>query len=307
MKNLVLLAVPTLVVGCAFQLRARAPEPVVTAEVVAAPPAPSPPPAPEAPAAPAVEVEVEAVPTGDPEEVSATSEPPDPVYEEQVDAPGSGYVWVRGYWGWNGLDWGWHWGHWEVAPEGRVYVEPYYERVGDRVVYVHGYWGARDAPRRSYGGERIRFAKAERPANYHRGERVAVEHRAGPPPGRRPGGTYERATGPARPIPHETAPHRVVAEQRAVSAPAEPRTEAKAETRSEAKTETRNESKTEKRSEPHSEEVPGRAPPPGNAHPTAAHGATMNAEGEAKAEKPAQHPPPPANAHPAPKKTEKKK
>src|SRR5208283_5209961 len=130
MKRLVLLVVPALVSGCAVQVRARAPEPVVTAEVVATPPPPP------AEGSAAVEVTVEPVQTGDPEEVAATTEPPDPVYEEQTDSPGATYVWVGGYWGWNGADWGWNWGRWEVAPEGRVYIEPYYERVGDRVVYV---------------------------------------------------------------------------------------------------------------------------------------------------------------------------
>jgi hypothetical protein len=104
------------------------------------------------------------------------------------------------------VDWGWHWGRWTPAPAGRVYVEPYYERVGGRVVYVRGYWGPPNAPRRSYGGERIRFATPVRPANYHRGEHVVVEHRAGPVPGHRPGGMYEHATGTVRPIPHETMP-----------------------------------------------------------------------------------------------------
>jgi hypothetical protein len=151
------------------------------------------------------------VTTGDPEEVQATSEPPDPVYEEQTVSTGPGYVWIGGYWGWNGVDWGWNWGRWEPAPEGGVvYIEPYYERVGDHVVYVRGYWGPHDAPHRSYGGDRIEFRAAARPANYHRGDHPVVEHRAGPAPGKRPGGAYVKATGTVRPLPKATAPqHRV--------------------------------------------------------------------------------------------------
>jgi hypothetical protein len=165
----------------------------------------------------------EPIAAGDPEEVTATTEPPDPVYEQQTDSPNPGYVWVGGYWGWNGVDWGWNWGRWESPPAGNVYIEPYYERVGDRVVYVRGYWGRPDAPRRSYGGERIQLVVAARPANYHRGEHGVVEHRAGPPPGKRPGNAYVRATGTARPVPGETVPHRTASSHDATTPRAEPR------------------------------------------------------------------------------------
>lgn len=226
MKRLALMVVPALVSACGVQVRAEAPPPVVAVDVAAQPPPPEPA-APAPPAEASVNVDIEPVTTGDPEEVTATSEPPDPVYEEQTVSPDPGYVWIGGYWGWNGVDWGWYWGRWEPAPEGGVvYIEPYYERVGDHVVYVRGYWGPHDAPRRSYGGERIRFRAAARPANYHRGEHAAVERRAGPPPGRRPGGAYEHATGTVRPVPRETAPqHRVASTHEAVT----PRTEPKKE------------------------------------------------------------------------------
>ncbi|MGA7123550.1 MAG: hypothetical protein WBY94_25830 [Polyangiaceae bacterium] len=331
MKRLLLLAVPALVSGCAVQFRAVPPQPVVTAEVVAPPPPP-------APASATVDVAVEPVQTGEPEEVTATTEPPDPVYEEQTDAPGPGYVWVGGYWGWNGADWGWNWGHWEIAPEGRVYIEPYYERVGDRVVYVHGYWGSHDAPRRAYGGEAIRFSKPERPANYHRGEHVAIEHRAGPPPGHRPGGAYVHASGTVRPVPHETVPHRTAvaekgpmprgeakpevkgegrAEMKGEAKPegrgevkAEGRGEAKAEAKPEAKTDprrdTRVEAKAEARPEPKSEAAHEAAGHPESAAPAQpAHGGVPANAQAAKAERPAPHAAPPAN-RPAPKKNEKK-
>jgi hypothetical protein len=73
---------------------------------------------------------------------------------------------------------------------------------------VHGYWGARDAPRRSYGGERITFTAAARPANYHPGDHPAIERKQGPAPGKRPGGAYAKATGTPRAIPKESTPHR---------------------------------------------------------------------------------------------------
>jgi hypothetical protein len=150
--------------------------------------------------APAIEV------TTEPEEITATTEPPDPIYEEPVDAPAPGYVWVGGSWGWTGSDWGWYPGRWLLAPEGQVYVEPYYERVGPNVVFVRGYWGPRDAPRHTYGGDRIRFAPPVRPADYRRGEPPRFERRVGAPPGTRPAGFYEHQVGPARPLPRATAP-----------------------------------------------------------------------------------------------------
>ncbi len=260
MKRLVLLAVPALISGCGVQVRATTPQPVFTAEVVTTPPPPPP-----GPASASVEVTVEPVQTGDPEEVTASTEPPDPVYEEQTDSPGATYVWVGGYWGWNGADWSWNWGRWEVAPEGRVYIEPYYERVGDRVVYVHGYWGARDAPRRAYGGEVIRFSKPERPANYHRGEHVVVEHRAGPPPGHRPGAAYVHASGSVRPVPRETVPHRTAVVEKVATPRGEARPEVKGEGKAEVRTEgreTRPEARVEGREAKPEARVEGREAKP---------------------------------------------
>jgi len=155
----------------------------------------------------------------EPEEVAAETEPPEPVYEEAPPAPAPGFVWVGGYWGWTGIDWAWYPGRWLMAPEGRVYVEPYYERVGGRVVYVHGYWGVPGA-RRSYGGERIVFAPVRRPPDYRRGEPVRVERQHGAAPGARPATFYVHANGPARPLPQRTQPARMRAAPAARPAPA---------------------------------------------------------------------------------------
>jgi hypothetical protein len=159
--------------------------------------------------APDVRPEVTAA---DPPEVVVTTEPPEPVYEEQTDPVGPGYVWTAGYWGWTGGDWAWYGGAWLRAPEGRLYVEPYYERVNGNVVYVAGYWGAPDAPRRSYGGDRIAFAAPVRPADYKRGEPARVPHSAGAAPGTRPATAYVHATGTPRPLPTRVeSPRRTVA------------------------------------------------------------------------------------------------
>jgi hypothetical protein len=196
-----------------------------------APPAPPVVAGPEQPAPPnppGTDAQVEEAPevtTADPEEVTATTEPPDPVYEEETDMPGAGFYWVHGYWGWTGADWAWYSGRWLRAPEGRVYVEPYYERVGANVVFVRGYWGPPNPPHRSYGGERLVFARPPRPVDYRRGAPPHFERRAGDPPGHRPATFYARATGPSRPLPHATAPsYRVAArgEMHAEPAHAEP-------------------------------------------------------------------------------------
>jgi hypothetical protein len=238
MRRLALLVAPALISGCGVQLRAAVPEPVVTVGVNA----PAPPAAPDATAS--VTVDAEPVAEGDPEEVQATTEPPDPVYEEQTDSPNPAWAWVPGYWGWNGVDWGWNYGRWAEPPEGRIYVEPYYERVGGNVVYVRGYWGPHDAPRRSYGGDRIRFTAAARPAGYVRGQHTVVEHRAGPAPGSRPGGVYEHATGTARPLPKATTPSHVTASAHE-NTTARGGTGGHETTKTETKTETKNETKNE--------------------------------------------------------------
>lgn len=143
---------------------------------------------------------------GEPDEVTATTEPPEPIYEEQPEPPAPETIWVGGYWGWTGSDWAWYGGRWMAAPEGRVYVEPYYERVGGRVVFVRGYWGFRGATHHSYGGDRIAFAAATRPAGYRRGMFVRVDHRPGIQPGARPVAAYAHATGSVRPLPQATSP-----------------------------------------------------------------------------------------------------
>jgi hypothetical protein len=208
MKRLTLLAFGGLLSACGGVIRvhAVAPEPVVT---VVAEPAPPPPVVTEAPPAAEADVSVEVAPevtTAEPVEVTATTEPPDPIYEEEPAAPSPGYYWVGGYWGWTGSDWGWYSGRWLAAPEGRVYIEPYYERVGPNVVYVGGYWGPRDAPRRSYGGERIQIGRPSRPADYRPGERPRFERKVGAAPGSRPPTAYVRATGAPRPLPRTTVP-----------------------------------------------------------------------------------------------------
>ncbi len=193
MKRLSLLVLGSALSACGgvVHIRAEAPPPPPVATV-------------------AVQADVEPPPpevtAGDPEEVTATTEPPDPVYEERPAPPSPGYVWVGGNWAWTGSDWAWGPGRWMAPPEGRVYVEPYYERVGSNVVYVRGYWGRPGAPRPNYGGQRLVFAHPVRPANYRPGEPPHIERSRGAPPGSRPPTAYVRTTGTVRPLPHATVP-----------------------------------------------------------------------------------------------------
>lgn len=215
MKRLALVALSTVFCGCAAHATATWVEPSARVTVVAPPPPPPPGVVVEAQVQPAsVEVDVAPAPeaTAEPEELIATSEPPELVYEEQTDMPGPGVFWVPGYWQWTGSDWGWYYGAWAPAPAGRVYIEPYYEHVNGHVVFVRGYWGAQGEAPRYYGGDRITFTAAVRPANYQRGVRVAVPRSAGLPPGQRghygpkPTGVFKK-----RPLPTASAPRVAVA------------------------------------------------------------------------------------------------
>jgi hypothetical protein len=65
--------------------------------------------------------------------------PPAPRYEV-VPPPRVGYVWVPGYWGWNGHRHDWHRGHWEHERHGYAYVPPRWNRHGDRWRFDDGHW-----------------------------------------------------------------------------------------------------------------------------------------------------------------------
>jgi hypothetical protein len=63
------------------------------------------------------------------------------VAEPRPYQPGPGYIWIDGYWAWNGQRWVVEHGHWAVPPSGRrVWVAPHYERYGHEHRYVPGYW-----------------------------------------------------------------------------------------------------------------------------------------------------------------------
>ena len=68
--------------------------------------------------------------------------PPPPLRAEVVGvAPGPGYVWVNGYWGWRGRDYAWVPGYYSRPPHPRaVWVAPRWERYHDRYRFHEGRW-----------------------------------------------------------------------------------------------------------------------------------------------------------------------
>lgn len=68
---------------------------------------------------------------------------PPPVAPNEVvpQSPGEAYVWVPGYWSWNGSVYVWVPGRYVAARPGVVWVAPRYV-YGDGVhLYFHGHWG----------------------------------------------------------------------------------------------------------------------------------------------------------------------
>ena len=67
--------------------------------------------------------------------------PPPPVRVEAAygPAPGPGYIWVNGYWGWRGNTYVWVPGKY-VHAHGRRWIEPRWEREGNRYRFHEGHW-----------------------------------------------------------------------------------------------------------------------------------------------------------------------
>ncbi len=67
--------------------------------------------------------------------------PPLPVYE-QPPVPGPGYLWIPGYWGWDGGDYYWVPGTWAFAPvTGYLWTPGYWGWGSGAYLWHAGYWG----------------------------------------------------------------------------------------------------------------------------------------------------------------------
>lgn len=64
-----------------------------------------------------------------------------PIYA-QPPIPGPGYLWIPGYWAWNGYEYYWAPGYWALPPAADLYWTPPYWAWNDgQYVFNAGYWG----------------------------------------------------------------------------------------------------------------------------------------------------------------------
>ena len=57
-------------------------------------------------------------------------------------APGAGYVWVRGHWGWDRNDFAWTPGRWVPVERGyRTWIPGHWVQRRHRWYWVEGHWG----------------------------------------------------------------------------------------------------------------------------------------------------------------------
>jgi len=67
--------------------------------------------------------------------------PPPARFEVYGPAPGPGYVWISGYWGWVGGDFVWIGGRWDLPPHGYRHWEPsHWERHNGGWRLHKGHW-----------------------------------------------------------------------------------------------------------------------------------------------------------------------
>ena len=67
--------------------------------------------------------------------------PPAPIIETRAVAPGPGYLWLPGFYRWNGAAYAWAPGRWERAPRARaVWVPGRWVRERRGWYFVEGHW-----------------------------------------------------------------------------------------------------------------------------------------------------------------------
>ena len=70
-----------------------------------------------------------------------TRRPPPLRYERRIERPGPDYVWVRGFWDWDGDRWEWVQGRWDRPAVADVYWIPArYIRTSRGTIYEPGHW-----------------------------------------------------------------------------------------------------------------------------------------------------------------------
>ena len=69
--------------------------------------------------------------------------PPIPIYDQPI-CPDDGYIWVPGYWAWDGFEYYWVPGTWVLPPEvGFLWTPGYWEWGMNGYFFHRGYWGPR--------------------------------------------------------------------------------------------------------------------------------------------------------------------
>jgi len=83
-----------------------------------------------------------------PEYVVVRQAPPAVIVERRLPPPSAGYMWIDGYWDWNGRQYVWQGGHWTRPPrEHVIWVAPRYDRHEQGYRYTPGQW-REDQPQR---------------------------------------------------------------------------------------------------------------------------------------------------------------
>jgi hypothetical protein len=84
-----------------------------------------------------------------PEYVVVQEAPPAIIVERRSSPPSGEYIWIDGYWHWNGHQYGWQAGHWTRPPhEHAVWIAPRYERHEKGYRYIPGQWREEQQERR---------------------------------------------------------------------------------------------------------------------------------------------------------------
>jgi hypothetical protein len=93
---------------------------------------------------------VYAEPEAPPGYVVVPDAPPQIIVEQPPPAPAPGYIFVEGYWHWDGHHYMWRHGRWARPPHGgAVWIGPNYERYDGHWRYERGHWG-REEERREH-------------------------------------------------------------------------------------------------------------------------------------------------------------
>ena len=67
--------------------------------------------------------------------------PPAPLVEARIAAPGPGYLWVPGYYTWDGSAYIWTAGRWTLRPrKGALWVPGHWQRERRGWFFIEGHW-----------------------------------------------------------------------------------------------------------------------------------------------------------------------